>query len=103
MMSFIKNIRHLITLYDSLQVIHRFADLVSVMCSKGHMPGILHCFTHQGIPTGKQQGLLNGGRVVSDHVHHQLHILWLSNLSVIKNKYYDLNKLKSFILYAQFI
>ena len=78
-----------------------FAYFVPVVSSEGNMPGILHRVTHQGVPAGKQQGLLDGGRIVADHIHYQLHIPRLTDLSVQKyiHMYMDLSVQKHLHMY----
>lgn len=55
--------------------------LMSFTESKSHSSGVLHSLTYQGIPTGKDQGLLDGGRIISDDIHYQLDVLWFANFS----------------------
>ena len=78
-----------------------FAYFVPVVSSEGNMPGILHRVTHQGVPAGKQQGLLDGGRIVADNIHYQLHIPRLTDLSVQKyiHMYMDLSVQKHLHMY----
>jgi len=42
---------------------------------ESHTPGILDCFTDQSISTRKQQSLLDARRVITDYIHHELHVL----------------------------
>jgi len=55
--------------------------LVSLAQSKGNFASIIDRLTDESIATSKQERLLDARGLIADHIHHQLHIPRVLDLS----------------------
>ena len=68
----------------TLLTLHSHAYLVSLAQTEGDFACIVHRLTDESVAAREQQRLLDTDGLITDHIHHKLHVLRVSDLPATK-------------------